>query len=33
LSRLLDPRYVNVDEAAAETEPEISGDTLIPLTV
>jgi tRNA 2-thiocytidine biosynthesis protein TtcA len=33
LSRLLDPRYLNVDEAAAELEPEVSRDTLIPLTV
>jgi hypothetical protein len=33
LSRLLDPRYLNVDEGAAETEPESSQDRLIPLTV
>ena len=33
LSRLLDPRYLNVDEAAEEAEPEASRDALIPLTV
>jgi tRNA 2-thiocytidine biosynthesis protein TtcA len=33
LSRLLDPRYVNIDESAAEPETEPSRDTLIPLTV
>ena len=33
LSRLLDPRYLHMDEAATETEPEPAGDRLIPLTV
>ncbi|MFL6451044.1 MAG: ATP-binding protein [Bryobacteraceae bacterium] len=33
LSRLLDPRYLDVDEGAADVEPESSRDRLIPLTV
>ncbi len=33
LSRLLDPRYLDVDEAGAEAEPESAGERLIPLTV
>jgi hypothetical protein len=32
LSRLLDPRYLDIDEAA-EGEPEPARETLIPLTV
>ena len=33
LSRLLDPRYLDVDEAALQAEPEPSRDALIPITV
>lgn len=33
LSRLLDPRYLDVNEAGAEAEPETARETLIPLTV
>jgi tRNA 2-thiocytidine biosynthesis protein TtcA len=33
LSRLLDPRYLDIDEAVTETEPESAGERLIPLTV
>ena len=33
LSRLLDPRYLDIEEAAAETEPDSAGEKLIPITV
>jgi tRNA 2-thiocytidine biosynthesis protein TtcA len=33
LSRLLDPRYLDIEEAAPETEPESAGEKLIPITV
>lgn len=33
LSRLLDPRYLNVDEAAADAQAEPAHEALVPLTV
>ena len=33
LSRLLDLRYLDIEEAAPETEPESAGEKLIPITV